>query len=74
MVGKGGGEVVDIQHRMERFQLVKEEVEGHCLVGKQRMNARGDERLDRDGGGAVADDDGGVLGGALGTNRKNGRS
>ena len=54
--------------------MVKEEVEGHCLVGKQRMNARGDERLDRDGGGAVADDDGGVLGGALGTNRKNGRS
>jgi hypothetical protein len=62
MVRQGGGEVSNVDRRVEGTQLREQEVERHGLVGDDSMNAGGDKGLDRDGGRAMADNDGGVLG------------
>jgi hypothetical protein len=62
MVGKGGSEVGDVDRWVKGAQLIEKEVERHRFVGDEGMDAWSDEGLDRDGGRAMANDDGSVLG------------
>ena len=61
MVGKGGSEVGDVDRWVKGAQLIEKEVERHRFVGDEGMDAWSDEGLDRDGGRAMANDDGSVL-------------